>query len=71
MIADHRVNEAEAVLEKSDLKEARPVLYEVYRAHIALARFDEPTADRIMEELVDTHPEDSASLFEAAQYYAE
>lgn len=71
LIADHRVNEAEAVLEKSDLKEACPVLYEVYRAHIALARFDEPTADRIMEELVDTHPEDSASLFEAAQYYAE
>ncbi len=71
LIADHRADEAEAVLEKSDLKETRPVLYEVYRAHIALARFDEPTADRIMEELVDTHPEDSASLFEAAQYYAE
>lgn len=71
LIADHRADEAEAVLEKaSRLKDARPVLCRVYLAHIALARFDEPTADRIIEELTAEYPEDSACLFEAAQYYA-
>ena len=39
-------------------------------AHIALARFDEKTADGIMEELVEAHADDSICLFEAAQYYA-
>ena len=71
LIADHRADEAEAVLEKaSRLKDARPVLCQIYRAHIALARFDEPEADRIIEELVAEYPEDWVCLFEAAQYYA-
>ncbi|MBO6014667.1 MAG: helix-turn-helix domain-containing protein [Oscillospiraceae bacterium] len=71
LIADHRADEAEAVLERmSALKDTRPVLNEVYRAHIALARFDEPAADRIMEELGEKYPEDWVFLFEAAQYYA-
>ena len=47
-----------------------PILVEIYRAHIALARFDEPTADRIIEELGKKYPEDFVYLFEAAQYYA-
>ncbi len=71
LIADHRADEAEAVLEKaSRLQNARPVICRIYRAHIALARFDEPAADRIIEELTAEYPEDAACLFEAAQYYA-
>ena len=71
LLADHRADEAEEALARmSALPDARPVLVEVYRAHIALARFDEPTADRIIEELVAGHEDDFACLFEAAQYYA-
>ena len=71
LIADHRVSEAEQVLSRMRrLKDARPVLDRVYEAHIALARFDEPEADRIMEELVREHESEPGCLFEAAQYYA-
>ncbi len=72
LIADHRTLEAERALERlSALKDANPITLQVYRAHIALARFDEPAADRIMEELLQAHPDDSICLFETAQYYAE
>ena len=54
----------------SKLPDTRPVINEVYRAHIALARFDEKSADAIMESLVREHADDFACLFEAAQYYA-
>ena len=71
LLADHRADEAEAYLERAGrLPDARPVMVQVYRANIALARFDEKTADRIMEDLVAAYPEDFACLFEAAQYYA-
>ena len=71
LLADHRADEAEHYLGLLDkVEDANPVLKDVYRAHIALARFDEPTADRIMEALVQAHPDDSGYLFEAAQYYA-
>ena len=71
LIADHRADEAEQALDRlCTLPDANPVLNQVYRAHIALARFDEKTADRIMEELAADHAEDSACLFEEAQYYA-
>ena len=71
LLADHRADEAEAYLERAGrLPDARPVMVQVYRANIALARFDEKTADRIMEDLVAACPEDFACLFEAAQYYA-
>ena len=71
LIADHRAEEAEEVLDKlSMLKDSRPVLMQVYRAHIALARFNEPEADRIMDELVKNDPDDWICLFEEAQYYA-
>ena len=70
LIADHRADEAEEVLRRlSRLKASKPVVNEVYRAHIALARFDEKTADSIMAELLRQHPEDSDCLFESAQYY--
>ncbi len=72
LLADHRADEAEKVLERlCRLEDSNPILNEVYRAHIALARFDEPTADQIIEGLLAAHPDDSVCLFEAAQYYAE
>ena len=72
LIADHRADEAEAVLARlCALKDSRPIINEVYRAHIALARFDEPTADAVIEQLVEQNPDDPAALFEAAQYFAE
>ena len=71
LIADHRTEEAEETLRRlSRLKSANPVLNEVFRAHIALARFDEAAADGIMDALLQNHPENSVCLFEAAQYYA-
>ena len=71
LLADHRADEAELYLERlSKLKDTRPVSIEVYRAYIALARFDEKTADAIIERLEAEHAEDFACLFEAAQYYA-
>ncbi len=71
LLADHRADEAEQVLDHlRSLPDNSPVLNEVYRAHITLARYDEPTADRIMEKLVAEHPDDFACLFETAQYYA-
>ena len=71
LIADRRADEADACLERlSKLPDTRPVINEVYRAHIALARFDEKSADAIMERLVREHADDFACLFEAAQYYA-
>ena len=71
LIADHRADEAEKYLERlSTLKDAPLVICQVYRAHIALARFDGKAADRIIEQLLTEHPDDWTCLFEAAQYYA-
>ena len=71
LIENHRAEEAEHYLELlCRVEDANPVLKDVYRAYIALARFNEPEADRIMEELLRAHPEDSGYLFEAANYYA-
>ena len=71
LIADHRAAEAEEVLARlAARKDVRAHDVPVYRAHIALARFDEPAADRIIAEMVEAHPDDSACLFEAAQYHA-
>ena len=71
LIADHRADEAERWLDRySELKKANPVMKRVYRAYIALSRFDEPAGDRIMEDLLAEQPDDDAVLFETAQYYA-
>lgn len=71
LLADHRADEAERWLEEySRLDRAHPVMKRVYRAYIALARFDEPAADRIMEDLLAEQPDNDAVLFETAQYYA-
>ena len=71
LIADHRAEEAEQVLNRfCALNQKKPYLNLVYRAHIALARFDEAAADGIIEEMLAANPEDDGALFEAAQYYA-
>ncbi len=71
LIADRRCNEAEFYLEKLEkLKDQTRMPIEVYQAHIALARFDEQEADRIMKELYSKNSNDTAVLFETAQYYA-
>ena len=71
LIADHRAEEAEKWLERfCALEKANPVMKRVYRAYIALARFDETAADQIMEEMLKEQPDNDAVLFETAQYYA-
>ncbi len=71
LIADHRADEAERWLDRySALEKAHPVMKRVYRAYIALARFDEPAGDRIMADLLAEQPDNDAVLFETAQYYA-
>ena len=71
LIADHRADEAEHWLDRfCALEKANLVMKQVYRAHIALARFDEPAADQIMEKLMAEQPDNEAVLFETAQYYA-
>ncbi len=71
LIADRRAEEADRFLDRlGALKDADPVIVGFYRAHIALARYDEKTADGIVERLLAEHPDDFACLFEAAQYRA-
>lgn len=71
LIADHRTEEAERCLDRlRAMPDADPIQIQVYRAHIALARFHEAEADGIMEELTAAWPQKPACLFEAAQYYA-
>jgi transcriptional regulator with XRE-family HTH domain len=71
LIADRRADDAEKYLgHLRGLKNADPMMCEVYRAHIALARFNEPEADSIIEKLLSENPDSFVCLFEAAQYYA-
>ena len=72
LIADHRAEEAERWLKRfCALDNANPVMKRVYRAYIALARFDEPAGDQIMEDLLAEQPDNDSVLFETAQYYAD
>ncbi len=71
LIADNRADEAEDVLARyRQLPDARPVLIRTYEAWIALARYDRPAADAIMEQALKEFPNDGAMLFEMAQYCA-
>ncbi|MBO4861204.1 MAG: helix-turn-helix domain-containing protein [Clostridia bacterium] len=70
LIADHRADEAEQALAHYERLNGNPVMVCVYRAHIALARFDEKTADKIIEDMLEEFPLKDDALFEAAQYYA-
>lgn len=71
LLADNRSEEAVHYLEIfATLPSANPVLIDIYKAYIALARYDVGTADKIIEACIAKHPEDCSCLFEAAQYYA-
>ena len=71
LIADHRTDEAEEYLARfRTLPAHKPFMAAVYAAHIALARYDEAEADRLMEEALRAFPQESGMLFEAAQYHA-
>ena len=71
LIADHRADEAQAYLDRvCALEGVDPCHRETYRAHIALARFDEKAADSIIEKMIADNPDSFICLFEAAQYYA-
>ena len=71
LIADHRTEEATHYLDRMKaLKGSDPIVCRCYQAHIRLALFDEPGADRIMEDLLKENPDSSICLFEAAQYHA-
>lgn len=71
LIADHRTEEAKEVLEDfAKIQKNRDFMVDVYKAHIALAEYDEEKADSIIEEAFNKYPNDPGFLFEAAQYYA-
>jgi len=71
LIADHRTKEAKKYLGiYKTLPAHKPFLVSVYEAHIALAEYDEKTADTIMENALETFKDHSGFLFETAQYHA-
>lgn len=71
LIADHRTEEARRYLEVCRrLPSFRPFLWEVYQAHIALAEYDEQTADAIIAAAMKQYENNGDFLFEAAQYHA-
>lgn len=71
LIADHRTEEAREVLDDfSKIQKDRDFMIPVYRAHIALAEYNEKEADAIIDEAFKTYGDEPGFLFEAAQYYA-
>ena len=71
LLADNRADEAEAYVEEAaKLPAHKPFLIRVYRAHVALARFDRPLADEIIKSGLKDFSGESGMHFEAAQYYA-
>lgn len=71
LLADNRADEAEKYLQIfATLPSANSVMVDVYKAYIALARYEVVTADEIIESGLSLQPDDCTYLFEAAQYYA-
>lgn len=71
LLADHRTKEAREYLQVFQTIPAhQPFMVTVYKAHIALAEFDEKTADKIIEDGLKEYPNSGGFLFEAGQYYA-
>ena len=71
LIADRRTDEAKKYLDiLKTLPAHREILIPVYEANIELAKFNENGADRIMTEALNRFADDSAFVFEMAQYYA-
>ena len=70
LLADNRADEAEQYLKLfAKLPSANPVMVDIYKAYVALARYDVSHADEIISECVKDHANDFGYLFEAAQYY--
>lgn len=71
LIADHRTAEATKYLEVCKaLPRHKQFLTPVYEAYIALAEYDVPKADRIMESALAEFGRDPGFVFEKAQYHA-
>ncbi len=71
LIADHRAKEAKEYLEiYKTLPAHKPFLVPVYEAYIAMAEYDVPRADKIMESALKDFADHSGFLFESGQYYA-
>ena len=71
LIADRRTDEAKKYLDiLKTLPAHREILIPVYEANIELAKFNENGADKIMTEALNRFADDSAFVFEMAQYYA-
>ncbi len=71
LIADHRTAEARKYLEEySRLPDHKPAMVPIYKAHIALAEYNEAEAERIITKAEEEFAEDKVFIFEAAQYYA-
>ena len=71
LIADHRTAEARKYLAAMQTCPAhKPALVPIYEAAIALAEFDEPKANAIMEKALADYPGNVDILFEAAQFHA-
>lgn len=71
LIADHRTDEAAEYLAiYQTLPTHKPFLIPVYQASIALAEYNEPKADAIMQEAERQFGDNSGFLFEKAQYHA-
>ena len=71
LIADHRTKEAAEYLEiYQTLPAHKPFLVSIYKAYLALAEYDEPRADSIIQEAQKNYSDDGDFLFEVAQYYA-
>lgn len=71
LIADRRTDEAKKYLDiLKTLPAHREILIPVYEANIELAKFNEKGADKIMIEALEKFADDSAFVFEMAQYYA-
>ena len=71
LIADHRTNEAvEYLAVYKTLPAHKPFLVPIYQASIALAEYDKPKADAIMEEAEKQFGDHTGFLFEKAQYHA-
>ncbi len=71
LLADRRTEEAEEYLNRfSQLPAHNKAMVPIYKAHIALARFDEAKAEAIIAEGMTEFADNSVYIFEAAQYYA-
>jgi len=71
LIADKRIKEAEKYLETLQTVPAHnPFMIPIYKAHIALAEYNEVKADEIIESALSKFEFDPGFMFEKAQYHA-